>query len=546
MSFESQQVERKSLRVVVGRTADWDAVARSCVCFANGNGGHLLIGIEDGERLPPATQVLPENIETLVRRRIAEKTANVTVLPFTRLAENGGAFLEVQVPRSQAVASTTDGYFAIRIGDTCRPVIGDEILRLVNDRPSWNWEAVRTDVPVADASPDKVEAFVAALRASARVKASVQDKTVPELLVHYHYANSGLLTNLGVLMVGRSSHRFALVSAPMVQAIRYDHHGQKVNKWVWDDASLSPTELLEAVWTGVPDFDEHYELPDGMFRKSLPAYDRDVIRELLVNALVHRPYSQRGDIYLNLYPDYLEIVNPGRLPVGVTPQNILHASRRRNEGLARVFHDLELMEKEGSGFDLVYDRLLSNGRPAPAIREGVDSVHVTIQRRVLRPEIARLIAEADAQFQLKSRERITLGLLAQNEALSARELADHLDVGDLTALSAWIGRLPDFGLISRTGRTKGTIYFVPPGLLSASGVSVKTSLVRIEPHRLAELVREDLRRYPGSRIGDIHQRIGREVPRWPLRKALQALVADGSVLLEGTKVTARYRLAGPK
>ena len=79
------------------------------------------------------------------------------------------------------------------------------------------------------------------------------------------------------------------------------------------------------------------------------AYAEKVLRELLVNALVHRPYTQRGDIFLNLHPDRLEVVNPGRLPLGVTPQTILHASRRRNDGLARVFHDLGLMEREGSG-----------------------------------------------------------------------------------------------------------------------------------------------------------------------------------------------------
>ena len=74
----------------------------------------------------------------------------------------------------------------------------------------------------------------------------------------------------------------------------------------------------------------------------MSAYDEKVVRELLVNALVHRPYTQGGDIYLNLYPDRLEVVNPGRLPLGVTPRNMLHASRRRNESLARVFHDLGL------------------------------------------------------------------------------------------------------------------------------------------------------------------------------------------------------------
>lgn len=62
-----------------------------------------------------------------------------------------------------------------------------------------------------------------------------------------------------------------------------------------------------------------------------------------IAALVHRPYSQRGDIFLNLYPDRLEVVNPGHLPLGVTPQNLLHTMVRRNEHLARIFHDLKLM-----------------------------------------------------------------------------------------------------------------------------------------------------------------------------------------------------------
>jgi ATP-dependent DNA helicase RecG len=181
-----------------------------------------------------------------------------------------------------------------------------------------------------------------------------------------------------------------------VQAIKYDEQGQKINKWVWDDCALSPVELVDAIWREVPDFRESYEVAEGLYRRSVPAYDEKVVRELLVNALVHRPYTQQGDIYLNLHPERLEVVNPGRLPLGVTPRNMLHASRRRNEGLARVFHDLGLMEREGSGFDLIYDRLLSQGRPAPVPEEGADWVKVTIQRRIAKPEVMRLLTEADA------------------------------------------------------------------------------------------------------------------------------------------------------
>jgi Putative ATP-dependent DNA helicase recG C-terminal len=96
--------------------------------------------------------------------------------------------------------------------------------------------------------------------------------------------------------------------------------------------------------------------------------------------LDHYLLAQGGDLYINLHPDRLEIVNPGPLPMGVTPGNVLHASVRRNEHLARLCHDLKLMEREGSGFDAIYDVLLSQGRPVPRVEEGADWVCVTIAR----------------------------------------------------------------------------------------------------------------------------------------------------------------------
>jgi ATP-dependent DNA helicase RecG len=93
--------------------------------------------------------------------------------------------------------------------------------------------------------------------------------------------------------------------------IKYDEHGQKIDKWVWDDCVLSPVELVDAIWREVPDFRESYEVAEGLYRRSVPAYDEKVVRELVVNALVHRPYTQQGDIYLNLHPERLEVVSPG-------------------------------------------------------------------------------------------------------------------------------------------------------------------------------------------------------------------------------------------
>ncbi len=542
MTLEDQHADRKSLRTVIGKSADWQALAQDCVCFANGAGGRLLIGIEDGEYFPPAEQLVPTDAIDRVRKRVGELTVNVQALPTLQRAANGGEFIELIVERSPGVASTRDGRYFLRVGDTCQPELGDDVLRLANERPGRPWEAMESSVLRSAADIGKVVRIVGGIRASSRVKDSVKEKSDTELLTHYGLTAGDNLTRLGVLLLGVTADRRALGTAPLVQAIKYDEQGQKINKWLWDDCEMSPVEMIDAIWREVPDFRESYEVAEGLYRRSVPAFDEKVVRELLVNALVHRPYTQQGDIYLNLHPQQLEVVNPGRLPLGVTPRNMLHASRRRNEGLARVFHDLGLMEREGSGLDLIYDRLLSQGRPAPDIEEGTDWVKVTIQRRIAKPAVMRLVTQADAHFQLTQRERITLGVLAQTEGMTARELGVMLETGGSDGLTLWLGRLLTFNLINTIGRTQAMRYFVNPTLLKDADLKLTTTLARIEPHRLLELIREDLRRYPASSSADVNRRIGVEISIKTLKRALDQLVTSGQVSYTGERRWRRYHL----
>ncbi len=544
--LEGQVIDRKSLRVVTGRAADFQALANDCVCFANSAGGTLLIGIEDEETHPPPDQRVDPALLDRIRKRIGELTVNVQVLPELARDDNGGDYILLQIPRSMGVASTSDGRYFLRVGDTCRPVTGDDVLRLADERPSVPWETMTSlGAKVSEVDPAQVGRLTARLRASDRVKDSVKEKSDGELLEHYRLATSDVMTNLGILLVGRPANRARLGTAPIVQAIRYDDRGVKVGKFVWDDYELSPFELIDAIWASVPDFRESYEFPDGMFRTAVPAFDEAVVRELLVNALVHRPYTQRGDIFLNLHPDRMEVVNPGRLPLGVTPKNILHASRRRNDGLARMFHDLKLMEREGSGFDLMYEKLLGSGRTAPVVTEGVDSVHVTIPRRLVHPGTIRLLSDTDQRFQLTRRERIVLALLAQSEGLKASEFVDRLELNDTENIRYWLGRLTDLGLVRQVGRTRATRYFVEPGVLKAAGLDAVTTLTRVESYRVQALILEDLGRYPDSAISEIHRRIGSEIPLRLVRRALASLLDDKRILPLGDRRWRKYRPAPP-
>ncbi len=348
---------------------------------------------------------------------------------------------------------------------------------------------------------------------------------------------------LGAPDLGHRQDLAALGTAPVIQFIKYDERDGKINKLVSDNFEHSPIELIDIVWNAVPDFRESYELPDGLFRKLVPAYDEKVVRELLVNALVHRPYTQRGDIFLNSYPDRLEVVNPGSLPIGVTPATVLHASARRNDGLARIFYDMKLMDREGSGFHTMYEVLLAQGRAVPRLREGPDRVEVTVDRRILKPEVIDFLAKANQSHQLRQREMICLGLLSQSEHLTARELTSALMLDDVEDLRPWLGRLQDLGLITSAGRTRATRYFVSPDVIRSLALPATTTLGRIEPHRLEALVTEDLRRYPASSASEINARIGPEIDKFRLKRAIDVLIAAGKVAAEGERRWRRYRLA---
>lgn len=536
---ESSTYDKKSLLTFAAEPARWDwaKIAKHCVAFANARGGSLVFGIEDDASDAPSDQTIPPHLADRLRKGVSQRCVNVAVDTAIEASLSGGQVLRLRIlPSRQSIAATTDGRYFIRIADESHPLAPDELPRLLADKDAYVWEIQTTRrVPSDQVDRLKRARFISEIRSSDRVSSFVKEKSDEEILEHYFMVRDGMLTNLGILWVGTREDRATLLHYPAIQFIKYDENEQKVAKRLWTDGSLNPKELITAVWNEVPDWRETTELPDGLFRKQVPHYDEVVIRELLANAIVHRPYSTHGDIFINLYPDRLEIHNPGLLPLGVTPQNILHQSIARNRHLAQVFYDLRLMEKEGSGYDRLYEVLLSQARPVPVVREEHDRVVVTIFRRVVRADVIDVIARADEAIQLRQRERIALGLVAAHGSLTGMELTAILALDGEDRLRAWLGRLVDKEVLLRTGgKTRAREYRVNPDLLRAASFRGPTTLKGIEPHRLRHLILEDLQVHGPDTSHpvpprDLHQRIGPEIGRQKLRRALEDLIAQGLI-----------------
>jgi len=448
----------------------------------------------------------------------------------------------VQVFRNaQTIASTTDGKYYVRVHDECKPIPPDEMARLAADKNAFVWEEQSTKrVPAYQFDQAKRRAFLNDIRNSTRVSRFITEMNDEEILDHYFFQKSGLLTNLGILWIGKRNDRATLLYAPAVQVIRYNDKDEKVWKLLLDDYFANPKELLETVLNDVPDWQESVEVSEGMFRKNIPFFPIEVVRELVVNALVHRTYTTRGDIFINIFTDRIEIHSPGRLPFGVTPKNILSQSIRRNDHLSKVFYDLGLMEKEGSGFDLIYAKLLGSGKPLPIVKETDERVTVIVKKQFVSKEVVRLMDKASNEFLLKQKELISLGLIAQQQSYAALEISSILNQNEEVGLRNWLGRLIDFELVVKTGKGKGTQYAVNPEFIRKINFKGKTNLKNIEDYRLEELIFKDLSAYPYSGFSHIHHRIGMGINIYKVRRMLKAMVDKELLAKEGEKRGFKY------
>jgi ATP-dependent DNA helicase RecG len=197
------------------------------------------------------------------------------------------------------------------------------------------------------------------------------------------------------------------------------------------------------------------------------------------------------------------------------------------------------MEREGSGYDKIYEILLSEAKRIPIVEELDDRVKVTIFNTVKNPEIISLIEKIKQQFSLNQREIICLGIIAQNKNIIATEFARQLQSKDDRQIKNWLGNLLRHEIILTKGRTKGVKYFLNPRILRDTALS-RTDLSVIEPHRLKNLIIEDLLHYPNSSIQEIHQRIGIEIPIRTLRSCLYDAVKNDEIKYSGGKKYRKY------
>ena len=549
MNDENKTTEYKSLRKIIEssgrlRTEGIKDLSITSVAFANGQGGKIIIGIEDGAKEPPVNQ------------KIAFKIANDTISRLKSLCfsvgfelsdiithENNGEYFYINVyPSLKAIATTSDGKIYVRIGDKCQPARSEDITRLASEKDAFQWELQPRNINYTDILQENIEWFATEIRNSDRVKQNIKELSDIEIIEHYNLIYQGKITNLGVLWLGNKSQRSRLVYPLTIQYIVYDELEKKVRKEDWQDYSKNPKELLLEIEKEAIELTYFDEFPQGLFRNKIRHYDARLVRELLINAIAHKSYTISGDIFIKVYPDCLEVTNPGGLPLGITKDNILHETQRRNPHLIRILHDLKLMEGEGTGYNLIYEITSRDSKAFPIPISDFNSTSVTQYSKILDEEVILLVDFIAKSYELSQKEFIVLGIIARQKKILATQLTKELQLTDEDRLRSYVSKLIEKAIIISDGQKKGTAYLINPKLIANSKINIKPSLRIIEPHRLKALIEEDLKLYPNSKSADIQKRIS-DLPIEDIRKCITILLKEGVILSSGQKKGKTYFLA---
>lgn len=195
------------------------------------------------------------------------------------------------------------------------------------------------------------------------------------------------------------------------------------------------------------------------------------IREALVNAFVHRDYTNLGrDIKVGIYDDIVNIVSPGGFPSTITQQDILKGrSEVRNKVLARVFKELNLIEQWGTGIIRILSSCKKHKLKVPAIIEKGDFVDVELYRptdqeimikdhlHVIAADYARLRPITPDYELLNFEEKKLLVYLLDNEKISRKEAVKLLSIGETKTKEIFNGLITK-GLLMRKGKGRATFY----------------------------------------------------------------------------------------
>ena len=352
---ENQTLEFKEAKAQF----DNDKLLQYCVALANEGGGHLLLGICDGNPPPPrkvvGTQAFRDPVKT-------EEKIFVFVVP----------------SRPYGSAYQYKGAYYMRSGEQLVPMSESQLRTIFSEgKPDWLEEHSRVGLTAREiVELINVKKFFELLKLPypsddhAAIERLENDGLVDTIDGKYG------IRRLAALLLANDLENFPELARKALRIIVYNGNSKLQTK-LERHGTMGYAAGFRGAVRFIGEQLPQNEVIEDAIRKEVKLVPDAVIRELLANALVHQDFRIEGtSVMVEIYENRVEISNPGEPLVPV--ERFIDGCQSRNEHVAMLMRRFGICEEKSSGIDRVVQAAEVLQLPAPDFRTGYKSTVVTI------------------------------------------------------------------------------------------------------------------------------------------------------------------------
>ena len=430
-------------------------LADAAVCFANADGGRIVLGVNDKAKTRAKALVgaSADYTPDLIRRAVFDRTSPPLTLVVHEHLEDGSRLLILDVPPGVAPHSNSAGLATRRLDKECRPFTPAEQREFLAARGQYDWSAESSGVDMRRLSTAEMDRLRQLLfEAGADEVSRLRDRQLLEAL--RLIATDGKLTMAAILLLAKEA-----TIAEILPAYGYSYQYRPSPGSEATQRIRGAKPLLAAVEILSEAIETRTQMKPlnvaGGIQLRLVDYPPNAVRELLVNAMIHRGFDGQGSVDIEHSPDRLVITSPGGLVSGVTPANILtHPSTPRHRLLAEAVARCQLAERTGQGIDRAYREMLRAGKKPPQIEDLGSRVRASLSGGIGNDAFIRFVRDLPPELGGDVDVLIALSLLRDAKTIDATKLAEAIQRSPVEAQEV-LGRLADgeAALLEATRRT---------------------------------------------------------------------------------------------
>jgi len=435
---ESQNIEWKE---------SWRDEYLKWICgFANAKGGKIIIGKNDNGEIVGVAKAkrLMEDIPNKIQTQLG------IICDVDLKDENGKDYIEIDV-KPYDVLISYQGKYHYRSGSTKQELKGNALNKLLLKKAGKTWDdVVEPRAKLDDIDISAIEAFKKGAITSKRLPFIAEEENIEQILDNLLLLEDRNLKRSAILLFGKNPCRF-FINAFV-----------KIGRFGQTDDDLRYQEVIEG--NAFQLADKTLEVLDrkffvspisykGLHRVESWEYPYEAIREVILNAIVHRDYMG-APIQISVYDDKLIVWNEGSLPEDLTFEDLKkkHSSRPHNPFLASTFFKGGLIEAWGRGTIKIINECKKAGLPEPIIEYSSGGISVTILKNQFNEK--NLIAKGLSTRQIKAIE-----FIKENKSITNKIYQEICEVSKATATRDLTELIEKFNVLERSGEVgAGTSY----------------------------------------------------------------------------------------